>query len=53
MAACAVEPTLPAAPVTRMFADPRHVNMRNEVVGVGAREHEYLARVVGIGSLNQ
>jgi hypothetical protein len=37
-------------PVVR---DSRHVDVRDEVVGVGAREHEHLQRVVRLGSLNE
>ena len=36
-----------------ILADPRYVDVRDEIVGVGAREHEYLDRAVGLGSLNQ
>jgi hypothetical protein len=33
-----------------VLIDPGHVDMRNEVVGVGAAEHEHLDGVVGLGS---
>jgi hypothetical protein len=36
-----------------VLIDPGHVDMRNEVVGVGAAEHEHLDGVVGLGSLNE
>ena len=33
--------------------DPGHVDVGNEIVGVGALEHEDLDGVVGLGSLNE
>ena len=36
-----------------ILADPRYVDVRNEIVGAGASEHEYLDRAVDLGSLNQ
>ena len=33
--------------------DPGHVDVGNEIVGVGALEHEHLDGVVGLGSLNE
>jgi hypothetical protein len=33
--------------------DPCHINVRNEVVRVSAREHEYLDSVLGLNPLNQ
>jgi hypothetical protein len=33
--------------------DPRHVDLRNEIILVGARENEHLAGVVGLGLLNE
>lgn len=36
-----------------VFAEPCHVDVGNEVVGIGAREHKYLERAVSLGSLNQ
>src|SRR5262245_25771852 len=36
-----------------VFADPRHIDVRNEVIGVGAREDDHVAGLVGLGALNQ
>jgi len=36
-----------------ILRDARDVDVRNEVVGVGAREYEYLTHLVSLGSLNQ
>ena len=33
--------------------DPGHVDVGNEIVGVGALEHEHLDGVVGLGLLNE
>lgn len=36
-----------------VLADPRHVDMGNEVIGVGAPEHQHLNGLIGLGLLNQ
>jgi hypothetical protein len=36
-----------------VLRDPRQVDVRDEVVGVGAVEHQHLERLVRFGSLNQ
>ena len=36
-----------------VLLDPGHVDVGNEVVGVGALEHEHLDGVVGLGLLNE
>jgi hypothetical protein len=36
-----------------VFADPSHVDVGNEVVGVGAREHEHPGGVAGLGALDE
>jgi hypothetical protein len=36
-----------------VFIDPGHVDVGNEVVGVGALEHEHLDGVAGLDSLNE
>ena len=36
-----------------VLRDPGHVDVGDEVVGVGAREHEHLDGVVGLGSLDE
>ena len=36
-----------------VLVDPGHVDVGNEIVGVGALEHEHLDGVVGLGSLDE
>ncbi len=45
-----------AGELRRLFPvlfDPRHVDVGNEIVRVGALEHEHLEGFVGLGPLNE
>jgi hypothetical protein len=33
--------------------DPGYIDVSNEIIGVGAREHDYLDGIIGLGSLNE
>ena len=35
------------------YFDPRHVDVRNEIIGVGTLEHEHSDGIVGLGLLNE